>query len=813
MKPRALAVLLTLAACGGSDAGPPVEATLGGFTVRVVPADGRVEVRDHDGNVVVDTGPGGFALGRGDETIEHRFGMFKLEEGARAVATASTFAAATAGADAITFELRDDDGDALGTGRISAAAAGELVIEVTAADAETDRATVSFGCAAGEHFLGLGGQSFDVDHRGQRVPLWVSEDGISKQDSDDLPGIWALIGRRHTTHTPIPAFLSSRGFAAMLDTPAYAVFDLCAAEEDRVTLETWEATVRLHVFAGPGRTAPQAIELLTARVGRPRVPPRFAFAPWLDAIYGSANVRRVAQAARAADIPASVIWTEDWRGGHDSDTGYALDEDWGVDRDLYPDFERVADELHHAGYKLLTYHNSFLEKDRDVYAEAVASGYTIEDGAGGPYLFQGATFADTTLLDLSNPDAWQWAKREISEGFGLGADGHMADFAEWLPTDAVLHSGESALLAHNRYPVEWARLQREAIDEHGDAVERLFFARAAHLGSQPLIDVLWAGDQQTDFSLGDGLPSVIPMGLGLGVVGFPVFGHDIAGYMSQLTAPSTKELWFRWVTLGALSPVMRTHHGRSARQNWGWESDAASTAHLARWARFHQRLFPYLVATATTASQTGLPMMRPLALAYPDFQPGWTSTDQYLLGDQLHVAPIVQAGATSREVALPTGRYHPLVVADGGRDVHSGSIAVVAPGGGPFSTNAAEGDIPVFVRAGALLVLLPPEVDTVVDTTEPGTVTLADVGDDRELLVWGGGATTFTEAGGLSYAWSGAGLVAAPTSATWNGAAVTPTAGGYDVSGPGTLVLNGGAATLTVTGGAADRALRIRVTP
>lgn len=802
-------VTSTLAACGGRDAGPPVAATIAGFDVRVVPADGRIEVRAADGTVVLDTGAGGFALGHGAADIEHRFGMFKIEERDRAVRTVPSFGDAAVAADgSVGFGLYDGDDDRIGTGRVSAAAAGDLLIEITDDTAGDDRATVSFGCAAGEHFLGLGGQSFDVDHRGQRVPLWVSEDGISKEPSDDLPGIWALIGRRHTTHSPIPAFLSSRGFAALLDTPAYAVFDLCAADQARVTLEAWEPRLALHVMAGPERTPAQAVGLLTARVGRPRLPPGFAFAPWLDAIYGSANVRRVAAALRAADIPASVIWTEDWRGGHDTDTGYALTEQWEVDRTLYPDIERVADELHHAGFKFLTYHNSFLEQGSPTYVEAVAEGYTIRDATGAPYHFQGATFADTTLLDLSNSAARAWAARKIGLGFGLGTDGHMADFAEWLPTDAVLASGEPALLAHNRYPVEWARLQRDVIDTRGDGVERLFFARAAHLGSQPLIDVLWPGDQQTDFGAGDGLPSVIPMGIGLGVVGFPYFGSDIGGYMSQLTAPTSRELWFRWVTLGALSPVMRTHHGRSARTNWSWESDAASTAHLARWARFHQRLFPYLLGTAKLATTTGLPMLRPLALAHPGFEPGWTATDTFMLGDQLYVAPVVTAGAVGRAVSLPPGTYHPLAIQAGGRDIRSTAPLAVT---GPMTVPVADTEIAVFVRAGALLVLLPDTVDTVVASSDPAVVTLASVADDRELLLWAGGDASFTEASGLAYAWT-SGPLTGPLTATWNGAPVTAVDGRYAVTGPGTLVVNG-TATLTVTGGAATRQLVIRVTP
>ena len=420
-------------------------------------------------------------------------------------------------------------------------------------------------------------------------------------------------------------------------------------------IESWQNKLDLTLFYGPD---PQtSIEKMTASVGRPALPPPFAFAPWLDAIYGSQNVRDVAKALRDSDVPSSVIWTEDWRGGKVDGVGYTLDEDWEVDRSLYPDFEQVASDLHDEGYKFLTYNNTFLDSQVPVYQEAVKGGYTIKDDKGQPFLFTGVKFHDTSMADLSSPDAVAWVKKKYKDGLDLGADGYMADYGEWLPTDAKLASGESAVERHNLYPVDFQRLNKELFDSmhKADGVDRLYFVRSAYLGSQPLVSVIWAGDQQTDFSEGDGLPSVVPMGIGLGVTGFPYFGSDIAGYMSQGTQPSTKELFFRWTELGAFSPVMRTHHGKSAAANWNWQKDAGTIDHFKRYAKLHIQLFPYLYELAKQASETGAPIMRPLAYDYPDFTPGWSMTDEYMLGDRLIVAPVETAGATKRDVQLPGG--------------------------------------------------------------------------------------------------------------------------------------------------------------
>lgn len=800
-----LVLCALLIACGDKDGPQPVEAELGGLTVRVTPSSARIEIHAPDGTVLFDGRPGSgagpygaLAVRRAEATYFMQFGSFNIDEEAEQWLPVTRFTDVRVDGQAILFGLAGADGEVLGTGEIAEVAGGEVTLTFAAADALHNRMTAAFGCNAGEHFLGLGGQSFDVDHRGQTVPIWVQEDGVTKRADDDQPPLWPLQGRRHSTHAPMPIFVSSRGYGLLLDTVHRSIFALCSEQEDAARVEAWEGALRLRLFYGPSPA--EIVTKLTAHLGRPDLPPPFAFAPWLDAIYGSDNVRRVATKLRDEGVPSSVIWTEDWRGGEFDLTGYTLDEDWSVDRAIYPDFEALADDLHRLGFKFLTYNNTFISEGVDIWDEATTSGYTIQTSTGAPYLFQNAKFDDASLLDLSNPAAWDWAKEIYKAGLRLGADGYMADFAEWLPTDCVMHDAD-AVAFHNQYPVEFQRLTKEVFDElyAQDGVERLFFVRSAYLGSQPLVSVFWAGDQQTDFSIGDGLPSVIPMGIGLGVTGFPYYGHDIAGYMSALTEPASRDLWYRWVSLGALSPVMRTHHGKSAAENWSWESDPDSTAHFARWADLHIRLFPYLYGLAAQGADSGLPMMRGLALEYPDWEPAWTITDQFLLGDRILVAPVVEAGATSRTLELPGGTWYPLL---------GGDALTIGAGGDAVTVDAPLEECPAFVPAGTALVLLPEGVDTLTSADATNVVSLDDVGDDRELWLWPGGDSDWIEADGLAYTWSASGWTGPAGTVTWNGAPASLSGDTVTVTGTGTLAVD--SATLEVTGGSATRQLVIR---
>lgn len=815
-----IAGIAPAAGCGG-DGGAAVEITNGTLTVAIHEAPAAIEVRLGDevvwqtttgARVDGDAPPLGFAgAGGGSADIVMLYGSYKFTDHPEPWVGIDRLAdlAVTNDGLAATFGLRGG-GDTVGSGTVTITADGHVEIDLAATTAT--RMSLAATCRPGEHFAGLGGQSWDVDHRGQTVPLWVQEDGIGKTDlaDDDYTGLWQLTGRRHSTHTPMPMAVSSAGYAIVLDTDARATFALCSEADDVARFATWSPNLALHVFVGADHGVRDALGQMLAWTGKPAVPPAFAFGPWVDAIFGEDNVLRVAQRLRSEGIAASVIWTEDWRGGADSGTtGYSLDEDWRVDPVLYPGFATLAGELHGLGYKFLTYNNTFVDQAADIYNEAITGGHVVEDSTGAPYLFDGVKFRPTALLDLTNDAAVAWAKGVMQDGIDLGSDGWMADFGEWLPTDAMLADGGDALgVEHNRYPVRWAAFNHELLAAQTDGVERLTFMRSGWLHSQPLTQILWTGDQQTDFSDGDGLPSVIPMMIGLGLTGFPYVGSDIAGYMSEFTVPTSQELWYRWVTLGALSPVMRTHHGREARTNFQWETDAASVAHFRRWTRLHMQLVPYLVGLAAIAADTGLPLVRLTALEFPDDDWAWTATDQYMLGDRILVAPVVREGAASRTVHVPTGTWYPLL---GGASI---------TGGGEVEAPAAPTEIPVFVPAGTMLVVYPDGVDTAVDApAAPAVVTTADVGDDRDVWLWPGSTTaygTWTEPGARQWQWTPRDpALPPPVAATWNDAPVTLATIGSEivvdtVTGPGTLVFDGGG-TLTITGGSATAQTTVRL--
>lgn len=756
MRAHTLACITLLAAA----CQPAREATLGRFVVRWAEAPASITIVDSNGVELLRTSGAPVASRQSSPVWESQFGSYKLTEDDTPWTEATTLTA-TASDGKVAFDF--------GGGRaitVSSANDGRLDLEVTVPEAD-NRLRAGFACGAGDHFLGFGSQADEVDHRGHKLRIWTSEPGIGKSDEDDIaPGdpSWMLRGTRHAASYPLPAFLSNRGAGAIgfvADTTRHALFDLCKADPSRWTVEVWDRTARFSLYAG---SPAEVVKGFTADFGRQPRANDLALAPWNDAIFGSASVRQVAELLRANRIPSGLLWTEDFRGAVSSGENYRLKEEWDVDRALYPDVEELAKELHSKGFRWLAYHNTFLNSDTKVLEEARAAGVVIHDPSGGEYDFTGVKFEPATLVDLSHPQGPAFVTDRLKKLLSYGFDGWMSDYGEWLPPDAMLANGD-AEAQHNDYPRQYFAAVAEAMKSHPDARYATYFTRSGHLRAAPLQPVVWAGDQWTNLNPDDGLPTIVTMGLNLGLGGLAIYGHDIAGYQNGTFGPSSKETFFRWTTVGALSPVMRTHHGTKAKTNWWFGKDDETIAHFRRWSRLHARLWPYLRAAADEAFETGMPIMRQLALEAPAVDRAWSIKDEYLFGPSLLVAPVLVEGATSRKAWLPPGTWIPF---DGGTGVNGGSeLELEVP-----LTEAA-----IFARAGSIIAMLPDTLDTLMPA-EPPLVDLDDVNGERTLRIYGGASARLADVDGTSYALD-LKLPGEPTSVHLDGSAV-PACGGSD---------------------------------
>jgi len=229
----------------------------------------------------------------------------------------------------------------------------------------------------------------------------------------------------------------------------------------------------------------------------------------------------------------------------------------------------------------------------------------------------------------------------------------------------------------------------------------------------------------------------------MGLSGVSRWGSDIGGFFSLLGPQLTDELLIRWVQLGAVSGVMRTERDGNALPAYQRPQveDVAQIANWRRYTKLRTQLYPYILAADREYLRSGLPAMRHLVLAYPDDPVALDREDEFLFGPDLLVAPVLTPGATAREAYLPAGAWIDFwraVDFDSAAGAFLLGGADVVAGGGLHTVPAPLEELPLFVRAGAVLGMLPPDVDTLADygAGAPGLVRLADRAHALYLLAF-----------------------------------------------------------------------------
>lgn len=574
--------------------------------------------------------------------------------------------------------------------RVSVSPSGQLAGVTWEGEAPpgVNRFRLTIPAGAAEHFYGCGETHSTLDLKGERVRIWVAEHQNTGRISKKLLREMLTGPRpqrvlpfsRYESYYAQPTFVSSGRYFVHADTDAYAEFDFTRPGQITLTLQQ---PPRLTI--GWGQDFPEVSGLLSALLGWPRKLPEWIYDGGILAIQeGCAEVEQKLARAAGAGVRVNGIWCQDWCGCRRTGFGYQVMWNWRWDDGLYPRLPDKIKEWNQRGIRFLGYINPFLAIEKELYQEAAAKGYCVKDQKGGDYLVTITTFP-AAMVDLTNPAAYAWYKGIIQQNMiDIGMGGWMADFGEYLPVDSVLYSGEDPELVHNRWPALWAKLNREAIYERGAEDTVFFFTRAGHTGTIAASDMMWTGDQHVDWSVDDGLPSVIPATLSLAMSGFPITHSDVGGYTTILRMRRGRELLMRWAEMNALSPLFRTHEGNQPSRNVQFDADDGLLAHMARCTALHAALRDYLIACEEAARTQGIPVMRPLFYHY-DEPALYTRKDEYLLGRDILVAPVLHEGAVRRDCLLPQDRWVHLFT---GERYEGGMADVAAPIGQP----------PVFIR-------------------------------------------------------------------------------------------------------------------
>lgn len=506
----------------------------------------------------------------------------------------------------------------------------------------------SFSLAPGEKLFGCGESFTKLDKRGQKIPLWMI-DAHSAQTPD--------------MYKPIPFFLSSRGYGMFVHTTAPLTFDLGASYDGANTIYTADEHLDLFVFLG---TPKEILAEYTALTGRSPVPPLWSFGLWMSRItYDSEEqAREVAGQMRQREIPCDVIHL---------DTGW-FEEDWRCNYKFstsrFEDPAKMISDLKEDGFRVSLWQLPYFTPKNELFREAVEAGHAVLDA-------DGQLPTEDAIVDFSKPEAVEWYQRKLASLLEMGVGAIKVDFGEAAPRHGAFGSGRSGLYEHNLYPLRYNKAAAEITRE--TTGESIIWARSAWAGSQRY-PLHWGGDAENTDSA---MAATLRAGLSLGLCGFSFWSHDIGGFVER----SPKELYRRWMPFGMLTSHSRCH---GAPPKEPWEYGEEFTDDFRRAVELKYRLMPYIYAQAHLCSQQGFPMVRTLFFEYPEDPTSWFVEDEYMLGEQVLVAPLMEE-TTDREVYLPPGAW---------LDYHSGKAY---EGGSWYHVRPEQIPAAVFVKDGSAI--------------------------------------------------------------------------------------------------------------
>ena len=539
---------------------------------------------------------------------------------------------------------------------------------------------VRFRLAPGEHLYGTGSRALPLDRRGYRLELYNQAHYASQNGEQNL-------------NLALPTVLSSRGYMLFFDNHAAGFLDLGKTEAD-VLEYGGEALNALSYYVITGRDQGEILNRYTALTGRQPLPPRWALG-LIQSRFGyksDQEMYRVAERMRREDFPLDALVLDlFWFGG------IKQQGDLAWDRAHFPDPAGMMRRLRQEKVKTILISEPYVMRASRNDSTVRTLGLVGTEATGLPYTVASFWAGPASILDMSKPRTRRWLWDHYQPLHDQGVAGWWSDLGEpENHPEAMHHINGPARQIHNGFGQSWAGIFSENYQKRYPQ-ERLFnLARSGWAGVQRESVFPWSGDINRSWS---GYRAQVPGMLGVGQGGVGYMHSDAGGFCVGGIDP---ELYTRWLQMASLCPILRPHGEGVPPEPYYYPNPYKSAVRAATHLRYE--LLPYLYTLAWLNTTTGAPLVRSMNYGrqYPvvssqtagyDDQPPTTDyqNEQYLLGPDLLVAPVLNPGQRRRNVLLPSGSwidYRTNQTYPGGR-----TVGVVAP----------LAHAPLLVRAGAFI--------------------------------------------------------------------------------------------------------------
>lgn len=486
------------------------------------------------------------------------------------------------------------------------------------------------GLGINEWVYGLGERFTTLVKNGQIVDCWNQDGGTSTEQS----------------YKNIPFYLTNKGYGVLVNHPEKVSFEVGSEKVSKVQFSVPGENINYFLIAGP--SPKEVISNYTKLTGKPALPPAWSFGLWLTTSfttnYDEATVTSFIDGMAQRDLPLHVFHFDCfWMEGFEW-----CNFTW--DKACFPDPEGMLKRLHEQKHlKICVWINPYVGQKSPLFKECMEKGYFIKRPNGDVWqwdLWQ----AGQGIIDFTNPEAVAWYQDKLRGLVKIGVDCFKTDFGERIPTDCVYFDGSDVQRMHNYYTYLYNKAVFEVLESEVGKNNAVLFARSATVGGQKF-PAHWGGDCYATY---ESMAETLRGGLSLAMSGFSFWSHDIGGF--ENTAPA--DIYKRWCAFGLLSSHSRLHGSTSYRVPWNYDDEACDV--LRFFTKLKCSLMPYLYNLAREAHETGIPVLRPMALEFNEDRVCDHLETQYMFGDRILVAPIFSSSGEV-DVYLPQGTWTSLI--------------------------------------------------------------------------------------------------------------------------------------------------------
>ncbi len=488
--------------------------------------------------------------------------------------------------------------------------------------------------------------------------------GMGQYQEKNLNKKGAILELAHrNSQASVPFMVSSRGYGFFWNNPAIGTASFGANKTE------WHAksTKKLDYFITAGDTPAEIEAQYSLATGRTPMMPEYGLGYWQCKLRyrNQEELLAVAREHKKRGLPMDAIVIDFFH--------WTMQGDFKFEPLDWPDPEAMVKELKELGIETVVSVWPTIDERSENFGKMNDMGYLVNADRGNPDHM--TWMGNTIFYDATHPGAQKFVWERCKENYyKLGIRCFWLDEAEpeYGPYDFdnYRYYAGPALQCTNTYPVGYAKGFYEGLKAEGEK-DVMSLVRCAWAGSQKYGVLTWSGDIYSSFR---SMREQLQAGLNMGMAGIPWWTSDIGGFLGgDIKDKNFQELLVRWFAWGAFCPVFRMHGERSpwyereqefrngvrqltsGQDNEVWSFGEDNYKILSKYLFIRERLRPYIRECMKTASETGAPVMRPLFYDFPEDKTCWETEDAYMFGPDLLVAPVMEAGATTRTIYLPKG--------------------------------------------------------------------------------------------------------------------------------------------------------------